>query len=119
MVIKLRRLVAERPSLADVPIAFVRGRAVTARELLSMVEAGDSEAVAVAERLGLDPTEEEVKQLAIEFWRRSLPPNFKVYVMGVERAFTVDDIVREIEAGTPIGKYFIKQYEKLVKELVG
>ena len=119
MVIKLRRLIAERPSLADVPIAFVRGRAVTARELLAMLEAGDPDAARAADRLGLDPTEEEVKQLAIEFWRRSLPPNFKVYVMGVGRAFTVDEIVKEIEAGTPVGQYFIKSYEKLVKELVG
>ena len=119
MVTKLRRLIAERPSLADVPVALVRGRAVTARELLAMLEAGDPEAARATERLGLDPTDEEVRQLAIEFWRRSLPPNFKVYVMGAERALTVDEIVREIEAGTPIGQYFIRSYEKLVKELVG
>jgi len=112
--IELERKLKEYPTLAKVPVAVVHGRAVTAEELLELVKRGDPEAVRAARRLGLDPTPEETKLLAKEFWRR-LPPNVKVFVLGVGY-LTKDEILRAIDLDTPLGKKLVRAYERLLRE---
>ena len=118
MVVKIRELLRERPSLAYVPIAEIRGRVVTLEDLARLLELRDPEAERVARRLGIDPPKgEEARRLAIEFWRRTLPPNVKIHVLGC-KSLTVEEAIKEIERGTEVGEELVRAYERFVRRYI-
>ena len=113
---RAEELLRKYPSLANVPVAVVGGKPVTLKELVEMARSGNEEALGAVEKLGIDPEEDELKELAKEFWMRSLPEGVRVHILGYG-SLTKDEVIRNIERGTEVGKKFIDMYMKFIRRL--
>ena len=114
VIAKLRQAIVSKPSLANVPVILFRGRAISLREALELLEAGeDSELLEALENLGFVDEEEELVELAKEFFRRA-PKDLVIGVLGRYGVLTPEQIVREIEEGTELGRKFVEHYRSFL-----
>ena len=115
---RLRALIQMYPSLRDLPIATRDGRVVTLGDAIRLLELGDQW---IAERLrekGFDPEPEELKRLAIEWYRRALSanPSLRIYILSYTgKPLGLSDIIYHIERGDETGKRLLELYEKMLR----
>lgn len=115
---RLRELIHMYPSLRDLPIATRNGHVVTLGEAIKLLEQGDEW---IAERLrekGFDPEGEELKRLAIEWYRRALSsnPSLRIYVLSYTgKPLGLSDIIYHIERGDELGRRLVELYEKMLR----
>jgi len=113
---QLYRLLEERPGLANMVITFVRGKGVTLKELIHLVEKGDPDAIRAANQLGLDPEGDEWL-LAEEYFKRIKDKDIRIYMLGKE--LTPEDILEHIKKRDEIGKKIVEMYKKTIKKVLG
>ena len=110
---KIKELLEKYPSLSNVPVAIIGGKPVTLKELAEMKEVGNEEAEKVLEKLGMDPGSDELKELA----KRSVPEGVRVYILG--KSLTREELLKNIEEETEVGREFIEMYRRLLRRLFG
>jgi len=117
---KLYRILQRNPLEANRVIAVFKGRPVTLREAISILERGGKEAEelqAYLVRLGIDPEEvpEEWWELAYQRYLQK-PENYVLFYKG--RKWTKKDILEEIKKRSPIGKEFVLMELEYLQELM-
>ena len=116
---KLNRFIAANPALADVPFGIVRGRSITPREALAMLQRGEtvSEVVAAMEAAGMDPIEQDWS-LVEDYYRRLLQlpgPHPKIYIIGQE--MTLEEALIHVTQKDATGQELLKSYQALTREM--
>lgn len=115
---KLRALIRMYPSLRDLPIATRNGQVITLSDAIRLLELGDEW---IAQRLrekGFDPEDNELKRLAIEWYKKALSanPGLRVYVLSYTgKPLGLSDIIYHIERGDETGKRLLELYEKMLR----
>jgi len=112
---RLRRFLEENKAFANVPALTVRGRPVTLREALEMLEAGRNveEVMLGLSKLGLDLPWE----LAEEFYRRlaAARPELKIYALqAYVPAMSPAEALEHIRARDEVGRSLVEMYAKLL-----
>jgi len=115
---KLNRFIAANPALADNPIGIVRGRSITPREALAMLQRGEAvqEIIAMLSAAGIDPPEQDW-QLVEDYYRRLLQlpgPHPKIYIIGTE--LTLEDALLAVRRRDPTGQQLLSSYQGLLRE---
>jgi len=121
---KIRRLedwIRRNPGLADVPTVVVRGQHLSARDALRWLKAGRFivEVMEALARAGLDPTPEELWQLAEEHLKRLLalpPPRPSIAIMG-QKVLSLEEMLDHVRKRTILGQEFVRSYESLLREV--
>ncbi len=116
---KLNRFIAANPALADNPIGIVRGRSITPREALAMLQRGEavSEVVAALSAAGIDPPEQDWA-LVEDYYRRLLQlpgPHPKIYIIGTE--MTLEQALIAVRRRDPVGQQLLSSYQGLTREM--
>jgi len=116
---KLNRFIAANPALADVPFGIVRGRSITPREALAMLQRGEtvSEVVAAMEAAGMDPIEQDWS-LVEDYYRRLLQlpgPHPKIYIIGQE--MTLEEALMHVTQKDAAGQELLRSYQSLTREM--
>jgi len=116
---KLNRFIAANPALADVPFGIVRGRAITPRESLAMLQRGEavSEVVAAMNAAGMDPPEQDWALVEAYYQKLlQLPgPHPKIYIIGTE--MTLEDALLAVRRRDPAGQQLLNSYQALTREM--
>jgi len=116
---KLNRFIAANPALADVPFGVVRGRSITPREALAMLQRSEavSEVVAAMNVAGMDPVEQDWF-LVEDYYRKLLQlpgPHPKIYIIGTE--MTLEDALRAVRRRDAAGQQLLNSYQALTREM--
>ena len=116
---KLSRFIAANPALADVPFGTVRGRPITPREALAMLQRGESvsEVVAAMSAAGMDPPQQDWV-LVEDYYRRLLQlpgPHPKIYVIGQE--MTLEEALTHVRRRDAQGQELLRAYQSLTREM--
>lgn len=116
---KLDRFVAANPALADVPFGIVRGRSITPREALAMLQRGEAipEVVAAMDAAGMDPPEQDWA-LVEDYYRRLLQlpgPHPTIYIIGQQMTF--EQALIHIRQRDAKGQELLKSYQGLTREM--
>lgn len=116
---KLNRFIVNNPALADVPFGIVRGRSITPREALAMLQRGEavSEVVAAMEAAGMDPIEQDWA-LIEDYYRRLLQlpgPHPKIYIIGQE--MDLKEALMHVIQRDAAGQELLRSYQNLTKEM--
>ena len=116
---KLLKL-ARIPGELDNVICIFKGRPLTLREAIEILQAGGKEAEelqALLKKLGLDPKieiPEEWWEIAYERWKRK--PKVRIFFQG--KLWTKDEILKEMEKRSEIGAYFVLLELGYLRELL-
>jgi len=116
---KLNRLIASTPALADVPFGIVKGRSITPREALAMLQRGEavSEIIAAMSAAGMDPIEQDWA-LVQDYYRKLLQlpgPHPKIYIIGSE--MSLQDALIAVTQRDAAGQELLRSYQGLTREL--
>jgi len=116
---KLNRLIANNPALADVPFGIVRGRSITPREALALLQRGEavSEVLLAMSSAGMDPIEQDWA-LAEDYYRKLLQlpgPHPKIYIIGSE--MSLEDALLAVTLRDAAGQELLRSYQGLTREL--
>jgi len=116
---KLNRFIAANPALADIPFGVVRGRSVTPREALAMLQRGEavSEVVVAMEAAGLDPIEQDWA-LVEDYYKKLLQlpgPHPKIYIIGEE--LSLEDALMAVKRRDATGQQLLNSYQGLTREM--
>jgi len=123
----VRRWFSRLPELQrDLPILIVDGAAYTPRMILSEVERGTPlgsrlQALLEAGRMGTQPWEEEaLLRLRVKSILQRMPPDKPlIATLGPQpRAYTAADLLREVEAGTDVGRRILSAEAEAVRLLL-
>jgi len=116
---KLTSFISANPALADVPIGYVKGIAITPRQALAMLQRGEAvkEVVAVLSAAGMDPIQQDWK-LVEDYYIKLLqlpssPPT--IYVIGEE--MTLSEALSHIQQRDLIGQQLLRSYQGLTREM--
>jgi len=117
---KLNRFIANNPALADIPFGIVRGRSITPREALAMLQRGEavSEVVAAMSSAGMDPIEQDWA-LVEDYYRRLLQlpgPRPKIYTFG-QPEMTIENALAHVIAKDAKGQELLRSYQALTREM--
>jgi len=117
----LENWIKRNPGLADVPTMVVRGQHLSAKDALRWLRAGRFvvEVMEALARAGLDPTPEELWQLAEEHLKRLLalpPPRPSIAVIGQE-VLSLEEMLDHVRKRTKLGEEFVRSYESLLREV--
>jgi len=110
----------QRLGEADIPALSVAGRMLTPREVLQHAEANDKIWQMIKKQYpDLDP-QEFPEELLKERIKRKYEAGklLPVYFMGRPHILTPEQQLKEIEAGTEIGKKLLEAEKKLLQELM-
>jgi len=115
---KLNRFIVANPALADNPIGIVRGRSITPREALAMLQRGEavSDVVIALAAAGIDPPEQDW-QLVEDYYRRQLQrpgPHPKIYIIGTE--MTLGEALLAVRRRDPVGQQLLSSYQGMLRE---
>jgi len=116
---KLNRLIASTPALADVPFGIVKGRSITPREALALLQRGEavSEIIAAMSAAGMDPIEQDWA-LVQDYYRKLLQlpgPHPKIYIIGSE--MSLQDALIAVTQRDAAGQELLRSYQGLTREL--
>jgi len=116
---KLNRFIANNPALADVPFGVVRGRSITPREALAMLQRGESvsDVVVAMEAAGMDPIEQDWA-LVEDYYRKLLQlpgPHPKIYIIGEE--LSLEDALMAVRRRDAAGQQLLNSYQSLTREM--
>jgi len=116
---KLNRFIATNPALADVPFGIVRGRSITPREALTMLQRGEavSEVILAMEAVGMDPPEQDWA-LVENYYRKLLQlpgPHPTIYIIGQE--MTMEEALMHIIRKDTAGQELLRSYQGLTREM--
>jgi len=116
---KLNRFIANNPALADNPFGVVRGRTITPREALAMLQRGEavSEVVVAMEAAGMDPIEQDWA-LVEDYYKRLLQlpgPHPKIYIIGEE--LSLEDALMAVKRRDAAGQQLLNSYQGLTREM--
>jgi len=116
---KLNRFIANNPALANIPFGIVRGRSITPREALAMLQRGEavSEVVTAMEAAGMDPIEQDWI-LVEDYYRKLLQlpgPRPKIYIIGQE--MTLEEALMHVTQKDVAGEELLKSYQALTREM--
>jgi len=114
---RLERILKEKPALANIPIVRVDGRAYTIREVVELYKVGrlDSRVLERIREVGLDPSEEDVWELAKEYFKRigEKYPDIRVTILGVG-TLSIREIVYLIEKRDPRVRSLVESYKDVL-----
>ena len=114
---RLERILKEKPALANIPIVRVNGRVYTIREIVELYKVGrlDSRVLEKVRELGLDPNEEDIWELAKEYFKRISEkyPNIKIAILGVG-TLSIREIVHLIEKRDPRVRSLVESYKDVL-----
>ena len=111
----------QRLGEADIPVISIAGQLLTPREVLRHAEANDRVWQMIkSEYPNLDP-QEFPEELLKERIRKKYETGklLPVYFMGYPHILTPEEQLREVEAGTELGKKLLEAEKKLLQELMG
>ena len=116
---KLNRFIVANPALADVPFGIVRGRSITPREALAMLQRGEAvpEVVAAMSAAGMDPIVQDWA-LVEDYYRRLLQlpgPHPKIYTFGQE--MTLEEALMHVRNKDAKGQELLRSYQGLTREM--
>jgi len=116
---KLNRFIATNPALADVPFGIVRGRSITPREALAMLQRGEavSEVIVAMEAVGMDPIEQDWV-LVENYYRKLLQlpgPHPSIYIIGQE--MNLEEALMHIIQKDTAGQELLRSYQGLTREM--
>ena len=116
---KLNRFIANNPALANIPFGIVRGRSITPREALAMLQRGEavSEVVTAMEAAGMDPIEQDWI-LVEDYYRKLLQlpgPRPKIYIIGQE--MTLEEALMHVTQKDVAGQELLRSYQGLTREM--
>ena len=116
---KLNRFITANPALADVPFGTVRGRPITPREALAMLQRGEavSEVVAAMSAAGMDPPQQDW-QLVEDYYMRLLQlpgPHPKIYIIGQE--MNLEEALMHVRRRDAAGQELLRSYQALTREM--
>lgn len=108
---KVEQLLKQRPALKDVPIAIVKGKAVSLKEL---VELGMLSIMRL-------PSDEEIWELARESYMRlpRIDKPIKIYSLALDSPseLTIQDCIRHLEARDEVGKALMRSYKGFLEQI--
>jgi len=114
------------PGERDMPLVVLDGRFFSPRDVLREVEAGTQLGARLRAKVDagtLGTTEAELEQLPVERLRNVLSryPPWKPVVVPISegRAYTAADLLREVEARTPLGMRLIRAEIRHARWLLG
>lgn len=116
---KLNRFIANNPALADVPFGVVRGRSITPRQALAMLQRSEavSEVVVAMNAAGMDPIEQDWA-LVEDYYRKLLQlpgPHPKIYIIGEE--LSLEDALMAVRRRDAAGQQLLNSYQSLTREM--
>jgi len=116
---KLNRFIANNPALAVVPFGIVRGRSITPREALAMLQRGEavSEVIVAMEAVGMDPPEQD--WILVENYYRNLlqlpGPHPTIYIIGQQ--MTLEEALMHVTKKDYAGQELLRSYQGLTREM--
>jgi len=115
---RAEEIIRRYPALANLPIAVVNGRVYTLRELVELAKRGVAWAIQKLESAGLDPSPNELKLLAAEFWRR-MPRNQMLVVLGPLATYVVsgEEAARQILSNGPLAPLLTDIYLEMLRRV--
>ncbi len=116
---KLRNFISKTPALADVPFGIVRGRSITPREALAMLQRNEavSEVFTALSMAGMDPIEQDWA-LAEDYYRNLLKlpgPHPKLYIIGSE--MSLEEALIAVSRRDAVGEELLRSYQALTREM--
>lgn len=120
---KLRKLVRERPAIADVPFIVIKGKPISPKEASAILEQKRFVDEIRTAMIAIKFREEELWSLTEEYYRRllRLPPPYPVtYIIVAEEKteFTLQECLAEVRQRTKFGRDLMQGYQKLIAQML-